>query len=244
MKADIDQSGNIYIVLTTDKAPSKQETILYLYQDHFHATLLATCKVEVVSMICIKARLQAGKDQIYQLQLRSQTERTIEVFSSNKRLAFAPGKKERNLHILKPGEHSLVNIGVRASGAGAQRARIHCVDIQTKQLFQAWILELEADKPILNKTFEISLVKGRHQPYVLPFTNPLPEFAVFEFVSSQPNTMQVRREKNSFEGNQEGKLDLLFLPQGQAGDQEVFLFINDEDGNYSECFMFKIKVAQ
>lgn len=44
---------------------------------------------------------------------------------------------------------SIINVGVKASVAGTQKVRIHCVDINTKELVQAWIFEIEADKPLL-----------------------------------------------------------------------------------------------
>ena len=68
---------------------------------------------------------------------------------------FPPGRKERNLQLLQPSDLSTVTIGVKATSNDSQlqRARVHCVDINTKELVQAWLLELEVDKPLLQKAY-------------------------------------------------------------------------------------------
>lgn len=64
---------------------------------------------------------------------------------------------------------------------------------------QAWLFEVEADKPNLQKAYQIQTMVGRHTPYRLPYTNPLSEFVTIEFVSSKPHLMEVRRERVPFE---------------------------------------------
>lgn len=158
MKADImPQEGHkIFVVTTTDRAPKKMDSFLYIYSDSYFSQLLACCKVEVYSLLCIKQKLQAaGPETIYQLQVRSHAKKTIEIFSSNPRLVFPPNRKERNLQLLQPGELTNINIGVRAQVSGISRARIHCVDVNTKELVQAWLFEVEADKPNLQKAYQI-----------------------------------------------------------------------------------------
>ena len=68
-------------------------------------------------------------------------------------MVYPPGKKERNLSILQAGETVNIGVGVKAISAGTERVRIHCVDINTKELVQAWIFEIEADKPLLQKAY-------------------------------------------------------------------------------------------
>src|SRR5450830_894613 len=113
---------------------------------------MACCKVEIYALQCIRTKLQAaGPETLFQLQVRSDTKRTIELFSSNPRMVFPPGRRDRNLQVLQPKELTNLNIGVKAQQAGTQRVRIHCVDLNTRELVQAWLLELEADKPLLQK---------------------------------------------------------------------------------------------
>ena len=61
------------------------------------------------------------------------------------------------------------------------------------------MLEIEGDKAVIQKSYDVKLIVGTHQPYKLPYSSSLSEFAIFEFVSSKPNLMQVKQEKISFE---------------------------------------------
>lgn len=56
MKADImPQDGHkIFVVTTTDRAPKKLDSFLFIYSDSYYSQLLACCKVEVFSLLCIK----------------------------------------------------------------------------------------------------------------------------------------------------------------------------------------------
>jgi len=65
--------------------------------------------------VCIKAKMQSAREQVYQLHLQSDRERIIEIHSSNNKVAFTPNSKERNLQILKKDMHTLVDIGVKSS---------------------------------------------------------------------------------------------------------------------------------
>jgi len=177
------------------------------------------------------------------LHLQSDRERIIEIHSSNNQVAFTPNSKERNLQILKKDQHALVDIGVKSSNDGPQRARIHCVDVQTKELFMAWIIEIEGNTQVASKQIEIYTQVGRTQPFGLLFRNPMPQYATFELVSSKPQTMEVRNRRLPMQPGAEAKIDLMFLPQYQPGHDEASLFIVGEDGNYSECYVFKIAVS-
>ena len=48
--------------MMTAAAPEHKESFIYLYQDSFKSNLLATCKVEVYSLVCIRNRIKAGSD--------------------------------------------------------------------------------------------------------------------------------------------------------------------------------------
>mmetsp|Transcript_18409 Transcript_18409/g.17521 ORF Transcript_18409/g.17521 Transcript_18409/m.17521 type:complete len:117 (-) Transcript_18409:435-785(-) len=107
MLPDISQDGDIFVILNTDQAPRKDDCFLYIYSDHYYSQLMGCCKIEVQALECIRERLQPGGPEVqFQLEVRSQVKRTIEVFSSNPKVIFPPGGKERNLQILQPNDLS------------------------------------------------------------------------------------------------------------------------------------------
>lgn len=56
--------------------------------------------------------------------------------------------------------------------------------------------------------------------------------------------MEVRREKVSFEANENKLIDLYVPPQAKVGTEETILYINDETGRVSESLLFKIVVKE
>lgn len=50
IKADINQNGEIFMILNTKPAPQREEGYLYIYADHYNCQMLACCKVEVYSL--------------------------------------------------------------------------------------------------------------------------------------------------------------------------------------------------
>lgn len=66
-----------------------------------------------------------------------------------------------------------IAVGMRANSGGTQRAIVNCVDINTKELVQAWLIEIESDKPFLQKAYQIELQANKHYPYKFPYTSPI-----------------------------------------------------------------------
>ena len=149
VQADLNADGDMYLLLQTERAPHQSRCYVYVYADHFASALMATCQVEVCALQCLRLKVPCGVESLYQLQVRSEVKRTIEVYADKPRVVYPPGKKERNIQIVQSGETSQLNVAVKTIQGGVQRIRLHCVDINTKELVQAWLLELESDKPLL-----------------------------------------------------------------------------------------------
>ena len=127
------------------------------------------------------------------------------------------------------------------------RVRVNCVDVTTRELIYAWLFELELSKPVVQRAYRIKAVSGRHTPYKFPYTNPASQFSMIEFVSSKPSLMEVRRERQGFEGNETRQVELMVPaqpePTTEREEQEVLLYINSESGAaISETLLFKIHV--
>jgi hypothetical protein len=72
---------------------------------------------------------------------------------------------------------------------------------------------------------------------------------LLEFISSNNGLMEVRREKQGFEANENKLIELLVPAQPQpkngiSEESEVMIYVNDESGGkrISETLMFKIIV--
>jgi hypothetical protein len=110
----------------------------------------------------MRQKLQAGAPEaLLSLQMRAQQKRTVEFFSSNPRLVYPPGmKKERLIKVLQPGDISTINMAVKVTSGGLAdtkqqvlKARLHCVDVTTKELVYAWLFEIDVDKPMVQRAY-------------------------------------------------------------------------------------------
>lgn len=136
-----------------------------------------------------------------------------------------------------------VTTGLTDTKQQVLKARLHCVDVSTRELIYAWLFEIEADKPLVLRAYQIPVVVGRHTPYKFPYVNPLTEFTMLEFVSSKPALMEVRMERQGFEANESKHIELFVPPMIKAGaTEEVIIYVNDQSGKISESLLFKITV--
>lgn len=149
---------------------------------------------------------------------------------------------------MEAGALTNINVALKVTAgapdsSGIHRARVHCVDVQTRELIYAWLFEVEADKPMVQRSYPIQTSAGKVTPYKFAYANPLGEFTTLEFVSSKPALMEVRREKQGFEAHESRHVELLVPAQPRAGAiEEVILYVNDLSGKVSESLLFKIIV--
>ena len=245
------ETGEVCLVAHTERAPRKTETLVFLYQDRFQSVLLATCKVEVYAMQCMRLKLQTGApESIVSLQLRSAAKRTVEFFSSNPKLVCPPGaqRTERLIQVIQPNEMETVSMAVKVALADSKqthaKARVQCVDLATRELVYAWLFDIEVDKPLIQRAYQVTVAAGRHTPFIFAYVNPLGEAVTLEFVSSKPALMEVRRERQFFESRESTTVELFLPPQAKAGAaEEAILYVNDEHGKVSESLLFKILVT-
>lgn len=138
-----------------------------------------------------------------------------------------------------------VTVGPADTKQQVLKARVHCVDVATRELIYAWLFEIEVDKPLVQRAYQVPVVAGRHTPYKFPYVNPLSEFAMLEFVSSKPALMEMRVERQGFEANESRHIELFVPPMAKGGvTEEVILYINDQSGRVSESLLFKILVKE
>lgn len=74
----------------TDDAPHVTEMTLFVYGDQFRENLLATCLIEVHSLVTIYTKIKAGVQTIQSLALPAENARSVQIHSNNHRLVYLP----------------------------------------------------------------------------------------------------------------------------------------------------------
>jgi hypothetical protein len=89
------KTGEMMIQTKTDDENTVGEMTLYIYGDAYRETLLATCLIEVHSMVTIYTKIKAGLQTIMSLSLPAENARTVAIHSSDPSIVYLP-KRENN----------------------------------------------------------------------------------------------------------------------------------------------------
>ena len=156
--------------------------------------------------------------------------RTVELFSSNTQLVFAQNGK-RSLHLLKESRSAVQSmpISVRTMMMDTNTARVTAVDINSNEILEQYLIEVQAGKPKVQDVKVINCPVGQEKPYFFDWTNPVATHKmVFSIVSN--NTDLIKPDKSQMEFNVGEKKDLRFFvsPQKTAGTYEATIIINTQ----------------
>jgi hypothetical protein len=102
-------------------------------------------------------------------------------------------------------------------------------------------LIIEAASPEVRQIHNCECEVGRRSIQAFEFKNPLAEFAIFNFTSSDEEVMRIRTNKIAFEGGEARNVTVDLAPSTQQGQREVLLYINDEHAAVAKCEMIRIK---
>ena len=80
-----------------------------------------------------------------------------------------------------------------------QKARVNCVDINTRELIEMYLVEIDAEKPQIGKVVQVLCDVGQETFYKLDYKNPMSKNLMsFNFTSSSPEVMQPKQELIKF----------------------------------------------
>lgn len=118
------------------------------------------------------------------------------------------------------------------------------MDVASRELIYAWLFDVEVDKPLIQRAYQIIVAPGRHTPHKFEYVNPLTEAVTLEFVSSKPALMEVRRDRQVFQAGETKTVEVFVPPQSKPGAvEEAIMYVNDEHGKVSESLLFKLLVS-
>lgn len=120
-------------------------------------------------------------------------------------------------------------ISVRTMNMDKNSARVTAVDIDTKEIIQQYLIEVQATKPKVKDVKVIECPVGQEMPYFFDWTNPVSTHKmVFSIASNNSNL--IKPEKGQMEFNVGEKKNLRFFvpPQAKAGTFEAQIVINTQ----------------
>ena len=89
------RTGEMRVQTKTDDKNTVGEMTLFVYGDQYREQLLATCIIELHSMVTLYTKIKAGLQTTMSLALPAENARTVQIHSNDPQLVYMP-KRENN----------------------------------------------------------------------------------------------------------------------------------------------------
>ncbi|ORZ40305.1 hypothetical protein BCR44DRAFT_1172192 [Catenaria anguillulae PL171] len=223
--------------------PSTRQILVYAYADMFahqlvgvvRVTIRATQRVEVVGHL---GQLSTVALTVPPNVVRSAGHRLVTCYKSP--LLLSSGSESTTLKVACEGSialsHGSFEVKYSPDKVGDESQVVNLVDTATKELIWAWTLHCQSLAPLVTKTFQLTLPLHRSISKRISFTNPYRLAKVFHVSTSHPNLVAIREDVFELSATGTIYLHLTFTHMDSPVHVDVYIYINDHEGNAEECF--------
>lgn len=220
--------------------PSVGDFHLLLYDDPFQSHLHEVWHVIVQSRQRLDVNSSVGGNATVDLVVRGDKfARRAKAFVSPT-VDMVKFRPESTFQVV-PGAYNRVEMNYFASQIGSRRMQVNLVDVDTRELLNAWILTTTVTAPTAMRTYDVEVSRGRGTNKKIIFKNPWDVTRRFQLVSSNEKVMKPRSPYLDVAPQGSAYLRLWFSGSDINRSGDVYLFLNDEQGNNEESFLFHIK---
>ncbi|KAJ3361635.1 Nephrocystin-4 [Allomyces javanicus] len=229
------EGSDIHVKVRAAREVGVRDVCLFAFADPYGLELRHVCRVSLhgyqridlsghVGQVTRAALIARGNDPVA----------NVRCFSSSRDFTVPDG-----ILALPAGGCSEVAVQYRPMDVGDQRVVVHLVDPATRKLVWGWIVQCRALPPVVTKTFQLTLPLGKPASKRISFSNPYGTTKVFEVSCSHHALVSVREDVFELAPGAAIYLHLAFAALDLATRVDVFIFINDPEGNSEECFCVK-----
>ncbi|EQC33112.1 hypothetical protein SDRG_09100 [Saprolegnia diclina VS20] len=228
----------IYIKYRVGDYPSLGVFYLLLYDDMYHARLHEIWRIHIQSMMRLDLHATMGQGVQNELIVKGDAmPRRVSCFSSHPtELQFKPS----GIFQLIPHAFNRIEVRFATMQVCAKQIVVHVVDVDSRDLVGAWLLNTTVSEPIVTKVFDVTLPTGVPVLKKISYRNPWDEDRSFVLRSNDPSIMKPREPRLQLQGNGDGYLRLAFAPHSLPCSKKVYLFINDHQDQNEECLLFHL----
>jgi len=210
---------------------------LLFYEDPYHSNLHEVWQVFVHTRIKVETHGPVGSVTKFDLVVKGDRERRrTRSYASNffDVIEFIPS----NVFQLVPEHFNRISVKYKPLSVGSRTSLINLVDVDTRKLVTGWILVASSTVPSISRSYEVEVFSTQEVSKKIIFKNPWDFQRKFQIVSSDENLMKSRDKFLQIEGNGSAYLRLMFNKVSPEDIHEVYLFLNDDNGQCEECFLF------
>ena len=241
-------SGNLELLLRyrCGAFPDAGDFYLLIYNDPYQCSLYEMWHIVVQSRQSIFLHSSVGGSSTVDLVVRGDRfTRRAKAYSSQSldKTEFSPD----NIFQLIPGAYNKVSLRYHPKQTGMRRAQVNLVDVDSRELISAWLLTVSTTSPPVMRRYDVEVIRGAAVHKKILFKNPWNVPRRFFLASSDDRVMKPRVETLEVSPNGNSYLRLWFSGDRDRGDaelgghQDVYLFLNNDEGQNEESFLFQVK---
>lgn len=119
-------TGFINIQTKTDEENTISTMTLFIYGDQYKENLLATCQIEVHSLVTIYTKIKAGLQSIQSLSLPAENARSVMIHSSSPQLVYLPKRENNRTFRVIPHTINHIQVCAKTYLPVQQKVKINC----------------------------------------------------------------------------------------------------------------------
>ena len=239
-----DGGGGVLYILLRYKCgpfPSIGSFFMLIFEDPYQSVLREVWHVVVQSRQRVDLHSSIGSTATVDLVVRGDRyARRARAYASQcgDKITFEP----KSTFQLIPGAFNRVAVQFSPRMLGSRRCQITLVDNDSKELISAWLMTVTAAAPATTRNYDVDIFPDRPVNKKIIFKNPWDTQRRFALVSSDEAVMRPRVAVLEVAPYGSAYLRLWFNSYEYGADaREVFLFLNDENGQSEESFSFTIR---
>lgn len=220
--------------------PAAHDLHLLLYNDPYGASLHECWHIMVHPLAHHAVSTTVGSTARIEIGLQGgRRQREARVHVSHPELLSVLGGERLEL---LPGATNTLRMTHKATEAGTSNMQVHVTDAHTGELLSAWRVSATAAMPHISRAYTLQVPAGRGVMRKLEYTNRWPNNCVFHFKTNAPSIVAVRDPCTlTLAGGEMGYLPLGIGAARTARQEEVLLFVNDEDDVNVETCLIRVK---
>ena len=214
--------------------------IIFFYLDKYQTQLFSTYRFNINSYQTVNISSDMGIRSKNSLTLpMSKSPRTIRIFSSdpdtlyfedkyNESIILIPNVKYEFEYILFPKKNELIEIAV------------HCIDLGTNEIIDKWLIRSLPNKPFVNQILKVNCRINSVTNVKFSFTNPLENWSLIRFESSNDKIMKISQDLITFNANENKNVNVEINPQKFIGKANAYIFVSDPDEVFNNAIAVEI----
>ena len=234
------RTQELYIKYRCGDLASVADFYVVLYDDAYHAKMHEIWRIVVQPMRSLDVNATLGQTRTTELVVRGDTyARRVRCYSSHPGEAICVPNASFQL---VAGAFNKFELLYRPATVHASTMRVHMVDVDSRELVCAWLVRATSSAPVITKTYDVSVPFGQSCHKKISYTNQWSQPRTFFVRTSNPSLVKVKDPEMNIPGKGKGFIRLWFSPRDKssAPDEDVMVFVNDDNDQNEECILLKL----